>query len=30
MLLVRGVTERVQRARGVKLSIRIPIIGERT
>lgn len=30
MLLVRGVTERVQRARGVKLSIRIPVIGERT
>ncbi|MFT4977971.1 MAG: UDP-N-acetylmuramate dehydrogenase [Myxococcota bacterium] len=30
MLLVRGVTERVQRARGVKLSLRIPVFGERT
>lgn len=29
MLLVRGVTERVQRARGVKISLRVPVIGER-
>jgi len=30
LLLVKGVTERVQRARGVKLDLRIPVIGDRT
>ena len=30
MLLARGVVERVQRARGVELSLRIPVFGERS
>ena len=30
MLLARGVVERVQRARGIELKLRIPVFGERT